>query len=195
MRFDSHYDAPVRVAALLVNTLTPGHSRSRPYAPPEGSAACAAAAEALRSAGEAFERLDMVSEHHARDLKAFAHRLRSVFIAVAEGDIASAAQSLNDLLENTGTRPHLVLHGDDPAWHVHYCGTSGDVAAELAGACAAGLAVVLGSEARNRLGVCTAPRCDRVYVDTSYNGMRKFCSTACQNRVKAAAFRERGRSG
>jgi len=45
------------------------------------------------------------------------------------------------------------------------------------------------------LGVCTAPRCDRVYVDTSRNGTRRFCSTACQNRVKAAVFRERQGGG
>jgi predicted RNA-binding Zn ribbon-like protein len=30
-----------------------------------------------------------------------------------------------------------------------------------------------------------------VYVDTSRNGSKRFCSTACQNRVKAATFRER----
>jgi len=50
---------------------------------------------------------------------------------------------------------------------------------------------VLGGEYWDRLGVCTAPRCDRVYVDTSRNGSKRFCSTACQNRVKSAAFRER----
>ena len=60
-----------------------------------------------------------------------------------------------------------------------------------AAGCATGLAVVLGSEFHDRLGVCTAPRCDRVYVDTSRNGTRRYCSTACQNRVKAAAFRAR----
>lgn len=47
------------------------------------------------------------------------------------------------------------------------------------------------SDLAGRLGVCTAERCDRVYVDTSKNGTRRFCSTACQNRVKAAAFRAR----
>jgi predicted RNA-binding Zn ribbon-like protein len=50
---------------------------------------------------------------------------------------------------------------------------------------------VLGSEFHDRFGVCTAPRCDRVYVDVSRNGARRFCSTACQNRVKTAAFRAR----
>jgi predicted RNA-binding Zn ribbon-like protein len=45
------------------------------------------------------------------------------------------------------------------------------------------------TDQQDRLGVCAAPRCDRVYVDTSRNATRRFCSTACQNRVKAAAFR------
>ena len=60
-----------------------------------------------------------------------------------------------------------------------------------AAGCATGLAVVLGGDLHDRLGVCTAPRCDRVYVDTSRNGTRRYCSTSCQNRVKTAAFRAR----
>jgi len=54
-----------------------------------------------------------------------------------------------------------------------------------------GLAVVLGSEELHRLGVCTAPLCDRIYADTSRNGTRRFCGTPCQSRVRAAAFRAR----
>ncbi|KOV82453.1 CGNR zinc finger domain-containing protein [Nocardia sp. NRRL S-836] len=195
MRFDSHYDAPVRVAALLVNALTPGHSRSRPHVPPEGAERAEVITAALRSAGECFERLDVVGEQDARDLQASAQALRLVFTAISTGDVATAAKHVNDLLTAARVRPELVLHDGDPAWHVHHRGTAGGVAAEWAGVCAAGLAVVLGTEARGRLGVCTAPRCDRVYVDTSYNGTRRFCSTACQNRVKAAAFRHRGRAG
>ena len=56
---------------------------------------------------------------------------------------------------------------------------------------ATGLAIVLGNPAVDRLGLCNAPVCDRVYIDVSRNGTRRFCSTACQNRVKAAAFRAR----
>ncbi|GAB3474003.1 CGNR zinc finger domain-containing protein [Nocardiopsis coralliicola] len=37
----------------------------------------------------------------------------------------------------------------------------------------------------------SAGQCDRVFADTSRNGTRRFCSTACQNRAKAAAFRAR----
>jgi len=60
---------------------------------------------------------------------------------------------------------------------------------------AVGLAYVLGSEYADRIGVCSAPDCDRVYVDVSRNGTKRFCSTACQNRVKAAAFRARRAAG
>ena len=63
------------------------------------------------------------------------------------------------------------------------CRTAGPQAVPLA------CAVVLGGDLYDRLGVCTAPRCDRVYVDTSRNGTRRYCSTSCQNRVKTAAFR------
>ena len=51
--------------------------------------------------------------------------------------------------------------------------------------------MAIGSAQADRLGVCQAPVCDRVYVDASKNGTRRFCSTACQNRVKAAAHRAR----
>lgn len=194
MLFNSHYDAPVRVACLLVNALTPGERRGKPYAAPSGEIRRGEATDALRSAGESFESLALVTDQEALDLERAAHVLRAVFTAVADDDLAAAAAHVNTLLESTGTRPVLVLHDGDPSWHLHQAGTIGGLAGEWAGACAAGLAVVLGSEARSRLGVCTAPRCDRVYVDTSYNGKRRFCSTACQNRVKTAAFRSRNRS-
>jgi predicted RNA-binding Zn ribbon-like protein len=50
---------------------------------------------------------------------------------------------------------------------------------------------VLGGSGADRLGICTAPACDRVFVDASRNGTRRYCSTSCQNRVKTAAFRAR----
>jgi predicted RNA-binding Zn ribbon-like protein len=55
------------------------------------------------------------------------------------------------------------------------------------------MATVLGSEYADRLGVCAAPACDRVFVDVSRNGTKRFCTEACQSRVKAAAHRARQR--
>ncbi|WP_405008879.1 CGNR zinc finger domain-containing protein [Kitasatospora purpeofusca] len=53
------------------------------------------------------------------------------------------------------------------------------------------LAEARGSRFASRLGVCSAPACDRAYVDVSRNGIRRYCSTACRNRVKSAAHRAR----
>lgn len=186
MNFTSHYDAPVRLAALLVNATTPGAARGRVYRPPPGPEL---ASDVLRSV---VAGLAPLSDVEADRLAGFCRVLRQVFAAVSTGDLDAAAASVNRLLDRTGARPVMARHDEQP-WHVHVHGTGGP-ATEWAGACAAGLGVVLGSDARHRLGLCTAPRCDRVYVDTSHNGSRRFCSTACQNRVKAAAFRARGQA-
>jgi predicted RNA-binding Zn ribbon-like protein len=113
-----------------------------------------------------------------------------VFTALAAGDPDAAARRLNTMLQQTGARPRLDRHDGEP-WHLHFHGTDESLAKGWAAGCATGLAVVLGSGAAGRLGVCTAPHCNRVFVDLSRNGTRRFCSTACQNRVKAAAFRAR----
>ncbi|PPK68546.1 CGNR zinc finger domain-containing protein [Actinokineospora auranticolor] len=189
MRFDSHYDGPVRAAAHLVNAVTTGQARGRAYAPPDGTALRDAVAEALRTAGA--EDLTVVTAAAADRLRRAATTLRGVFAAVADDRLSEAATLVNDELVDHQVRPVLLRHDDDPTWHVHQLGTVGGLAGQWAGTCAAALSVVIGGPSADRLGVCTAPRCDRVYVDTSHNGSRRFCSTACQNRVKTAAYRAR----
>ena len=87
---------------------------------------------------------------------------------------------------------HLARHDGEP-WHLHFHEHGADFAESWVASLATGLAVVLGSEHASRLGVCSANACDRVFVDTSRDGTRRFCSTSCQSRVKAAAFRARRR--
>jgi predicted RNA-binding Zn ribbon-like protein len=181
VNFNSHTDRAVAVAAELVNLLTPGERRGRPYAPP----AAPDQLDALLGYADG-------TAAETTEFTALAARLRSVFTAVAAGDPDDAARRVNDMLEDTGARPVLARHDGEP-WHVHFhaVGDGRSAAEDWGAGCATGLAIVLGSELHDRLGVCTAPHCDRVYVDVSRNGSRRFCSTACQNRVKAAAFRER----
>ncbi|GAT70748.1 RNA-binding protein [Planomonospora sphaerica] len=188
MDFNSHADAIVRVAVGLVNELTPGERRGRDLPPPHDPAA--AATEGLRAGYPGHRE---VTEEEARELAGVAARLRAVFDAVAAEDVDEAALRVNALLEETRARPLLQRHDGEP-WHLHFHGTGGTAAEDWAASCATGLAIVLGSEFHDRLGVCTAPHCDRVYVDVSRNGTRRFCGTACQNRVKTAAFRARGRT-
>ena len=106
-------------------------------------------------------------------------------------DARGAVRRLNALMRETGARPQLDRLPGGDGWHVHFHGPDDSLATGWAAGCATGLALALGSDLAGRLGVCAAPRCDRVYVDTSRNASRRFCSTACQNRVKAAAFRAR----
>jgi predicted RNA-binding Zn ribbon-like protein len=180
-------DAAVAVAVQLVNTLTGGEAHGRRYAPPAGAGLPAAVTMAL-SMGPRGTRA--VTSTEASELTVVAEALRAIFEANASGDVDGAARKVNAMLARTGARPQLDRHDGEP-WHLHFHGAADSVGTGYAAGCATGLAVVLGSAMRDRLGVCTAPRCDRVYVDISRNGTRRFCSTSCQNRVKAAAFRAR----
>lgn len=185
MNFNSHTDGVVRVAVGLVNALTPGEQRGRDF--PQPADLPAAANEALQSG---HPRHRDVTAAEAAELTGIAARLRVVFEAVSAEDVDSAADQVNRLLDETHARPRLSRHDGEP-WHLHFHGPGGTMAGDWAASCATALAIVLGSEFQDRLGVCTAPHCDRVYVDVSRNGTRRFCSTACQNRVKTAAFRAR----
>ena len=187
MNFNSHTDVVVGVAVALVNLLTEGEDRSRKYLPPDGAERAERITALFRGAGGRRA----VTDEEAEAFGGVAAELREVFESVAAGDLDAAAVRVNAMLDDTGARPALERHDGEP-WHLHF--HSADETSMVKGwqaGCATGLAIVLGGELYDRLGVCTAAHCDRVYVDTTRNGSRRFCSTACQNRVKAAAFRER----
>ncbi|GAA3529729.1 hypothetical protein GCM10022419_005800 [Nonomuraea rosea] len=188
MDYNSHTDTVVRVAVALVNALTPGEQRGRVFEWPADQGV--AATEALRTVYPSWR---AITEAEGAELAHVAERLRRIFAAVAAADVDTAATQVNALLAETNARPMLERHDGEP-WHLHFHGQDGTVAGDWAASCATGLAIVLGSEFSDRLGVCTAPHCDRVYVDVSRNGTRRFCSTACQNRVKTAAFRARSKA-
>jgi predicted RNA-binding Zn ribbon-like protein len=187
VNFNSYTDVVVVVTVELVNVLTPGMRRGRPYRPPGAAELPAAVTAALRTGSP---RSRAVTRDEATRFAGAAAELRAVFESVAAGDVDAAAGEVNRLLRVTGARPQLERHDGEP-WHLHFHGPADEMVNSWAAGCATCLAVVLGSELYGRLGVCTAAGCDRVYVDVSRNGTRRFCSTACQNRVKTAAFRAR----
>ncbi|HEY7324526.1 MAG TPA: CGNR zinc finger domain-containing protein [Streptosporangiaceae bacterium] len=189
MNFTSHVDAIITTAVNLVNAVTPGEAHGRAFEAPTG----ADLGEAIRHVLPFRGRRPWpagISAADADHLAELAGWLRSVFDSIERGDVDDAAITLNALLAETGARPQLDRHDGEP-WHLHFHGRADTLAQGWAAGCATGLAIVLGTDGYDRLGVCTAPRCDRVYVDVSRNGKRRFCSTSCQNRVKAAAFRAR----
>ncbi|MBP8535531.1 CGNR zinc finger domain-containing protein [Streptomyces sp. MK37H] len=185
--FDSHVATLLDTAVSLVNALTGGERHGRPCAAPRDADLPGAVAAVLpvTSAGPAE-----IEPEQAVYLARAANHMRGVFEAVDEGRIDDAASILNTLLRSTGARPQLDQAGGEP-WQVHFHGTDDTIAVGWSAGCATALTLAVGSDLAGRLGVCRAPQCDRVYVDNSRNAVRQFCSTACQSRVKAAAFRAR----
>jgi predicted RNA-binding Zn ribbon-like protein len=57
-----------------------------------------------------------------------------------------------------------------------------------------GLAVVVCDAGALRLGVCQAAGCSNVFVDTSPNQSRRYCSERCSSRSNVAAYRARQRA-
>ncbi|MFC6707200.1 CGNR zinc finger domain-containing protein [Flexivirga alba] len=186
MRFDSHIERLLTASSRLVNRLTPGLDGGRPIVVPTGTALSAAVGEALTFDG----RTPSVPSAGAQVVVGIVPDVRRVFEAASDGDITRAAQLTNDLLGRTGARPQLNPDPDG-TWHLHFHGASNHFGPGWAAGLAAGLTMALGVDEIGRLGVCSADRCDRVYVDSSRNGTRQFCSTRCQNRMKAAAHRAR----
>ena len=186
LHFDSHVWVVTDVACGLVNRLTPGHDRGRGYDVPADPAAV------VRDLLEREDYHPTVSRAVGEEFVAMAARLRTVFEATARDEVGDAVTVVNDMLEAYGARPRL-----DPAagggWTLHFHGRDPGLVVGWGAGVAVGLAMAIGSDLAGRIGVCEAPACDRVYVDTSRNGGRRFCSARCQSRVKAAAHRARAK--
>ena len=185
--FGSHVSTLLDAAVSLVNSLTDGEERGRTYAAPRGDQLPAAVDAVLPPAPKGSR---VIADEEAAYLADTAHRMRRVFEAVGAGDVDEAAAVVNALLASTGARPQLDRAAGEP-WQLHFHGADDSLAVGWSAGCATALAMAIGSDLAGRLGVCQAARCDRVYVDGSRNAVRQFCSTPCQSRTKAAAFRAR----
>ena len=187
MGFDSHTTGGLRSAAALVNVATPGFRQGRPFVVPTGAELRRSVTEALLISGRRPRQ--EIGLQAMPDLLELAAALRPVFACMQDGDPDGAAAAANRLLARY--RPEPSLERAEDAWHLHFHGNKACDPTGWAGGMVIALATALASESPDRLGVCEAPVCDRVFFDVSRNGTRRFCSTACQNRVKSAAHRAR----
>ena len=74
---------------------------------------------------------------------------------------------------------------------MHVATKSASVAELLVGESLLGLATLVCDLGPTRLGVCAAAPCTNVYVDTSPNQSRRYCSERCSSRANVAAYRAR----
>src|SRR3712207_9041373 len=77
------------------------------------------------------------------------------------------------------------------ALHLHYARPDAPLLEQLTTTVAMGLSQVVVQHGWQRIGVCSAEGCDDVYVDTSRNASRRYCSNTCASRSTVAAYRAR----
>jgi predicted RNA-binding Zn ribbon-like protein len=131
-----------------------------------------------------------VVEKDVTALRRFQRDLRPAFEASAADDAQGVVDVLNALLERHPITPRIADH--NPAnLHIHVANRAASVADLLIGESLLGLANLICDLGPTRLGVCAATPCTNVYVDTSPNQSRRYCSERCSSRANVAAFRAR----
>nr|WP_246461539.1 CGNR zinc finger domain-containing protein [Nocardia transvalensis] len=115
-------------------------------------------------------------------LRRWIHRLDEVFAD-------PTVDRLNALLAETTSRPYISTH-DGRAPHLHYAWEGDPMDERVKAYTAAGLATLF-CEDPTRIGRCAREGCPAVFIDTSRNGRRRFCSTRCSTRVHVAEHRRR----
>lgn len=120
-------------------------------------------------------------------------RLRRVFTLGTVGKDGDVVAELNVLLDAFPVRPNITGH-DATDWHMHVTGRGSSISAEYLSRAVWGLAVWVCEYGSARFGVCADQRCGNVYLDTSSNNCRRFCSERCATRSHVAAHRARKRS-
>ncbi|WP_106193446.1 CGNR zinc finger domain-containing protein [Umezawaea tangerina] len=172
MHFNPYGGVAAEIAATLVNSLVTAD-------PPLSSDELVAALRA-----HDYRPVGVLGTDDMASLTVWAHRLEQVFAGAGD-----RVELLNALLAESATQPYISRH-DGRAPHLHFAREDGPMLARLRAYTAAGLAHAFCQEP-DRVGRCDRDGCGVVYVDTSRNGRRRFCSTRCSNRVHVAEHRDR----
>lgn len=162
MRFDHYANRAAELAAELVNAVDDRELL-----------------DLAASLGEGVR----VTKATAARMRELADELRPIFAA------ADPIREVNRALARLTVAPRVTQH-DDRGPHLHFDPPGASVTDRLRANTVLGLAAVVCDES-DRLGVCEATGCEVVFVDTSRNGRRRFCSDTCANRFHVAAHRAR----
>jgi predicted RNA-binding Zn ribbon-like protein len=178
MHFNPYGGPAAELAAALVNAHQRGVAR-------------ADAATVVRRLFEEHNRArTAVTTREAVAILDWSARLSPAF---GERDVSRLVDVVNGLLRDSASRPYISTH-DGRAPHIHYASEDDDEVTRTKAFTAAGLAHVVSMDPA-RLGRCDSAGCVTVYVDTSRNGRRRFCSTRCATRVHVADHRGRASTG
>ncbi|MEU7474675.1 CGNR zinc finger domain-containing protein [Lentzea sp. NPDC042327] len=101
-----------------------------------------------------------------------------------------AVEVVNKMLRDAKALPHLVRH-DTQDWHMHATEPGSPLAERIRVEAALALIDVIRMDEVDRLRICAADDCAGLLLDLSRNGLKRFCSVRCGNRMNMIAFRER----
>ncbi|MFD5831184.1 CGNR zinc finger domain-containing protein [Lentzea sp. NPDC060358] len=129
-------------------------------------------------------------EAELRDVRQARAQLRHVWTLGRD----EAVEVVNRMLRDAKALPYLVRH-DAQDWHIHATEPDAPLAERLRVEAALALVDVIRTDEMGRLRVCAADDCAGLLVDLSRNGLKRFCSVRCGNRMNMIAFRERQAEG
>jgi predicted RNA-binding Zn ribbon-like protein len=181
MRFGSFQDALPELLVELVNTY------DRKCDPPER----------LRSPAD-VERLlgrhrllgaNRATKADVHEIRLLREQIRSVFEAADEDETHAR---LNQILAAAQVVPRVVRDQRGER-KIYFAPREAPLARRIACDAGLGMAIMLTSHP-GRLKVCAADPCRNVFIDTTRNRCRRWCSDACGGRVNVAAHRARLRA-
>jgi predicted RNA-binding Zn ribbon-like protein len=134
-------------------------------------------------------RTSELSDADLADIAKLARGIRAVVEAATEDELV---RRLNDLLTCSSPVPRVTNH--DGTLHLHYSADTAPLVDRLGATVAMGMAHVVCRYGAERLGLCAADDCADVFVDTSRNRSRRYCSETCASRTTVSAYRARQRA-
>jgi len=173
MNYDTYGSSAVELAIDLANA---------ELDPPGGVETFLTSHDEWFTTGTAFE----LSARDSAKAAETAALVRAVAVAGSQEEVL---ERLNELLALARPRPYATDH--DGELHLHYAAADAPALEQLTTTVAMGLSQVVVQHGWQRLGVCSAEHCDNVYVDTSRNASRRYCSNTCASRSTVAAYRAR----
>jgi hypothetical protein len=105
-------------------------------------------------------------------------------------DVNERCRRINVLLDRAASTPRISLHDGSP--HLHYGDRKGGLVTHVQAMTSAGLAYLACFASPDRLGRCARSACGQVYVDTSRNGRRAYCTARCGNTEAVSRHRHKG---
>ncbi|MFG1926536.1 CGNR zinc finger domain-containing protein [Cryptosporangium sp. NPDC048952] len=124
------------------------------------------------------------------EIAELSHCLRDVAEASTDQE---SVDRLNALLHQCRPAPRATNH--DGRMHLHYSDDDAPLTEQLGATVSMAFANVIVRQGRNRIGICAATDCADVFVDTSRNRSRRYCSETCASRTTVSAYRKRQKAG